>query len=74
MQKFDLVTEDPKGYVFYEAKFRAEPLSGSRIRQEILQVQKTGLNCYRYGFISRSGFDAEPADNLELISLMQLYE
>ena len=72
--EFDLVTEDPKGYVFYEAKFRTEPLSGSRIRQEIMQVQKTGLNCYRYGFISRSGFDVEPADNLELISLAQLYE
>ena len=72
--EFDLVTEDPKGYVFYEAKFRSEPLSKSRIRQEIMQVQKTGLNCYRYGFISRSGFDLEPEDDMELISLEQLYE
>ncbi len=72
--EFDLVTEDPRGYVFYEAKFRAEPLSESRIRKEILQVQKTGLNCYKYGFISRSGFDMEQEDGLELISLEQLYE
>ena len=71
--EFDIVTEDPKGYVFYEAKFRSEPLSESRIRQEIMQVQKTGLNCYRYGFISSSGFDVIPGDNLELISLEQLY-
>ena len=72
--EFDLVTEDPNGYVFYEAKFRSEPLSKSRIQQEIMQVQKTGLNCYRYGFISRSGFELEPEDDLELISLEQLYE
>lgn len=71
--EFDLVTEDPKGYVFYEAKFRSEPLSKSRIIQEIMQVQRTGLKCYRYGFISRSGFDLEPEDDMELISLEQLY-
>jgi len=72
--EFDLVTEDPKGYVFYEAKFRSEPLNKSMIQKEIMQVQKTGLNCYRYGFISRSGFELEPEVNLELISLEQLYE
>lgn len=72
--EFDLVTEDARGYVFYEAKFRSEPLSKSMIRQEIMQVQKTGLNCYRYGFISRSGFDFEPENDLKLISLKQLYE
>ena len=72
--EFDLVTEDPKGYVFYEAKFRSEPLSKSRIRQEIMQVRKTDLKCYRYGFISRSGFDLEPEDDVELISLERLYQ
>lgn len=72
--EFDLVTEGSKGYVFYEAKFRTEPLSESRIRQEIMQVQKTGLNCYRYAFISRSGFEVEPKEVLVLISLAQLYE
>ena len=72
--EFDLVTEDSKGFVFYEAKFRSEPISESRIREEIMQIQKTGFNCYRYGFISQSGFDLEPENNLELISLKQLYE
>lgn len=71
--EFDLVTEDPKGYVFYEAKFRSEPLSKSRIIQEIMQVQRTGLKCYGYGFISRSGFDLEPEADMKLISLEQLY-
>ena len=71
--EFDLVTETSKGYVFYEAKFRSEPLSKSRIMQEIMQVQKTGFHCYRYGFISRSGFDLEPEEDLILISLEQLY-
>lgn len=72
--EFDIVTKDPKGYIFYEAKFRSDPINKSKVRQEIMQVQKTGLNCYRYGFISRSGFDMEPEDDLKLISLEELYE
>ena len=72
--EFDLVTKDFQGYVFYEAKFRSEPLSKRMIREEIMQVQKTGFHCYRYGFISRSGFALEPEAELELISLEQLYE
>ena len=43
------------------------------IQQEIEQIKRTGMNCYRYAFISRSGFDAQ-ADELELISLEKLYE
>ena len=72
--EFDIVTEDPNGYIFYEAKFRAEPIGESIIRQEITQVEKTGMNCYRYGFISRSGFDADSGENRILISLKELYE
>ena len=72
--EFDLVTADPNGYVFYEAKFRSEPLDERLIKQEIDQVQRTSLNCYKYGFISRSGFDIEPRDDLMLITLDQLYE
>ena len=72
--EFDVVTYDSKGYVFYEAKFRSEPLDGRLIQQEIEQVQRTGLHCYKYGFISRSGFDIDPRENLELITLKQLYE
>ncbi|MDY6356586.1 MAG: DUF234 domain-containing protein [Catonella sp.] len=48
--EFDVVTFDRKGYIFYEAKFRKEPVSESLIRTEIEQVKSTGLNCYKYGF------------------------
>ena len=72
--EFDIVTEDPNGYVFYEAKFRSEPLTQSMIQQEIEQVRRTGMNCYQYAFISRSGFDAQEDEGVELIPLEKLYE
>ena len=72
--EFDIVTEDPNGYVFYEAKFRSEPLTESMIQQEIEQVRRTGMNCYRYAFISRNGFDAQADEGVELILLEKLYE
>ena len=50
--EFDTVTEDPLGYIFYESKFRREPVSLAMIHEEIKQVQTTGLNCYKYGFFS----------------------
>ncbi len=71
--EFDIVTEDPLGYIFYEAKFWKEPLSPTKIHEEITQVQATGLNCYKYGFISRSGFQCEPTDNMIFIHLDELY-
>jgi AAA+ ATPase superfamily predicted ATPase len=72
--EFDVVTYDPKGYTFYEVKFRKMPVTESMIRDEIKQVNETGLYCYQYGFISRSGFDAKPQSNLLLISLDELYQ
>lgn len=54
--EFDVVTHDPRGYVFYEAKFRSTPVDAALIREEISQVEATGLACRRYGFIARSGF------------------
>lgn len=71
--EFDIVTEDPSGYIFYEAKFRKEPLSLAMIHEEIRQVQATGLNCRKYGFFSRSGFRCEPSDNMIFLSLDDLY-
>lgn len=71
--EFDIVTANQKGYVFYEAKFRKEPISLSMIREEICQVERTGLNCYRYGFISRSGFAEEPDEKMIFITLDDLY-
>jgi uncharacterized protein len=53
--EFDVVTQDDNGYIFYEAKFRKEPVTKSMMKKEIQQVENTGLECYKYGFISRSG-------------------
>lgn len=74
--EFDVVTEDDNGYIFYEVKFRKDPLSSERVNKEIAQVNDCGLNCYRYGFISRSGFARElyDRDDLILISLEQMYQ
>ena len=72
--EFDTVTEDPLGYIFYESKFRREPLTLSMIHEEIRQVQQTGLNCYKFGFFSRSGFQCEPMDNMIFIRLKDMYQ
>ena len=72
--EFDVVTFDPKGYTFYEVKFRKTPVTESLIRDEIKQVNETGLYCYQYGFISRSGFEVQPQSNLLLISLDEFYQ
>ncbi len=72
--EFDVVTEDPNGYVFYEAKFRTTPVTQKMIDVEIEQVRATGLDCYRYGFISRSGFSGvEAREDLRLIDLADMY-
>ena len=72
--EFDIVTQDDKGYIFYEAKFRKEPITESMVQNEIQQVQQTGLNCYRYGFFSRAGFACEEENDRILIGINELYE
>lgn len=57
--EFDVVTHDPKGYIFYEVKFRKTPVTWKMIDEKISQVIVTRLDCYAYGFFSRSGFEAE---------------
>ncbi|MGN1155161.1 MAG: ATP-binding protein [Agathobacter sp.] len=71
--EFDIVTLDDKGYVFYEAKFRKEPITESMIKEEIFQVKQSGLACYKYGFISKSGFKCEKKEDRVLITLDELY-
>lgn len=70
-----MVTHDPHGYVFYEAKFRDTPVTQEMIDEEIEQVRSTGLDCYAYGFFSRSGFDGDvdPSKQLRLFSIEELY-
>jgi len=72
--EFDIVTLDENGYIFYEAKFRKEPLTESMIKEEIRQVKQTGLLCYRYGFISKAGFCCDEADDRVFLSLEELYK
>ncbi len=72
--EFDIVTHDPKGYVFYEAKFRKSVVGKKMIEEEIAQVKATGLNCYKYGFFSRSGFSISKLEDVKLIDLDQLYK
>ena len=71
--KFDIVTQDDRGYIFYEAKFRKDPVTESMVQNEIRQVTQTGLNCYKYGFFSRSGFLCDQEENQILIELTELY-
>lgn len=71
--EFDVVTEDRNGYIFYEVKFRKEPLGRDIIRKEIQQVEETGMKCYRYGFISRAGFKNLGETDIIAIDLKDLY-
>lgn len=71
--EFDVVTKDPLGYSFYEAKFRTTPITQRMIEDEIEQVQRAGLTCHRYGFFSRSGFEAQADESTALIGLEELY-
>ena len=71
--EFDIVTWDDLGYIFYEAKFRKDPVTESMIQNEIRQVKQTGLKCYKYGFFSRSGFLCEQTEDRILIGLDELY-
>ena len=73
-REFEIVTRDPRGYIFYEAVFRKEPITEDMIAQEIEQFRVIMPDCYRYGFISRSGFQAAPAADRIFISLDELYE
>ena len=43
------------------------------IQAEIAQVKETGFECYKYGFMSRSGFAAKQEESLILISLEEMY-
>jgi len=71
--EFDVVTEDETGFVFYEAKFRKEPLTAGMIREEIRQVRSCGLTCSRYGFFSRSGFACDADSGQIFYTLQDLY-
>lgn len=75
--EFDVVTENEKSYIFYEAKFREEKLDKNIIWNEIQQVNNTGLICNKYGFFSKSGYkeiDENYKTQLILYTLEDLYK
>ena len=73
--EFDVVTLDPRGYIFYEVKFRKGTVTDSMIREEISQVENTQLRPYKYGFFSRSGFDLKTDHgNVVLITIKEMFE
>ncbi len=74
--EFDVVTKDPRGYIFYEAKFRNTPITAKMMQTEIEQVNATGLYCYRYGFFSRSGFEPpkQAREDIRMYDLKELFE
>lgn len=55
-------------------KFRKLPVSKSMIEEEIAQVDKSGLECYKYVFFSKSGFENVDIEKLEKIEINALYE
>lgn len=44
------------------------------VDEEITQVEATGLKCHRYGFFSRSGFEAGESDRTVFIDLPQMLD
>lgn len=72
--EFDVVTQDEKGYIFYEAKFWEKQITRSVIEEEIRQVKATGLDCYRYVFFSRGGFSTEETEETGHIGLEKIYQ
>jgi AAA+ ATPase superfamily predicted ATPase len=71
--EFDIVTLDEKGYVFYEAKFKSQPVTSGMIQKEILQVNATTLNCYKYGFFSKSGYKGKIPNDIIRYTIQDLY-
>ena len=62
-----------KGYVFYEVKFRKKKTSENMVQDEISQVNATGLDCYKYVFFARSGFNAKETEKIKFIELGRMF-
>ena len=74
-RQFDLVTEDKNGYIAYECKFKDKPLPKKIINEEEYQIISSGLNVYKLGFISKSGFEKNiDQDRYNLFSLDDFYK
>lgn len=71
--EFDVVTQDEKGYIFYECKYKNSKVTQDVVDKEIEQVKNVNMTCYKYGFFSKSGFDLKDDSNLILYTLDDLY-
>lgn len=49
-------------------------MTSQMINNEILQVKQTGLNCYKYGFFSKNGFEDINDNTLILYTLDDLFK
>ena len=71
--EFDVVTKDENGYIFYEAKFKSHRVSLKDVQEEIEQVKAAGLNCYKYGFFARCGFEDDVPEDIIRIELEDMF-
>ncbi|MBE6085229.1 MAG: ATP-binding protein [Selenomonas ruminantium] len=72
--EFDIVTQDDKGLISYECKYRKEPLGMKVVHEEEWQAKELGLDFYGFGFFARSGFaDDVDAKTYRLVSLQDMY-
>ena len=73
--EFDVVTQDEKGLISYECKYRKEPLGLKVVHEEEWQAKELGLDFYGFGFFSRSGFAADvDAEAYKLVNLDDMYK
>ena len=73
-RELSVVTRDRTGYISYKCKYSDSPVDTADVIEEENQIQDNGLDFYRLGFISRSGFDPEiPKEKYNLVSLSELY-
>ena len=73
-REFHAVSRDSNGYTSYKCIYSDKPVSLPDIREEESQIQDCGIDFYRLGCISRSGFVPEISkDKYSLISLPEFY-
>ena len=72
--EFDVVARTANGNMFYECKYKKNPVGMSVVNEELWQIQNLGLQFAKLGFFARNGFslDVDPS-KYELVSLDDLY-
>jgi hypothetical protein len=69
-----VVTRDRNGYIAYECKYTAAPVSAAVYHEEEYQIRESGIPVYALGFVSKSGFEPDMKDLSDhLITLNDMY-